>query len=330
MIARQIAEMAQRCGGGPLTVIEQGAGKGVLAYDVLSALDRAGGPVSRLPYLIVERSPAMVERQRRMLEPWAASRRIAWAEALPSGIDGCVLSNELVDAFPVHRVVGQSGRLAELHVGLAGDGFADLVAPPSTPELDAYLQRVGVALTDGQQAEINLAASDWMRTVGRALRRGFVLTVDYGYQAEELYAPHRRRGTLLAYHRHRTNEAFYERIGRQDLTAHVDWTTLVLVGREVGLKPTGWADQTSFLLGLGVAEAAESCLAAATDDAERERLLAGIRGVLDPRDMGRTFQVLIQHKGLDPGLLSGLALRGSVRALRDREALPPANPRQNA
>ncbi len=316
MIARQIEEMAACCGGGTFTVIEQGAGKGALAYDILSALDRVPSLGERLAYLIVERSPAMAARQHRLLEPWATSSRVRWAGALPtSPIQGCVVSNELVDAFPVHRVLQQDGRLAELYVGVSGEGLADVVGPPSTHELEAYLGRVGVTLAEGQQAEINLAAVQWIREVGRSLARGFVVTVDYGYPSDQLYAPHRKRGTLLAYFRHRTNEAFYERIGRQDLTAHVDWTTLAIAGRDAGLEVTGWTDQTSFLLSLGAAEAAETWLADAADDAEHERTLAGIRGLLDPRDMGRTFQVLIQHKGLTPPRLRGLAFGSSLRAL---------------
>lgn len=309
MIARQLDEMAA-CVGGAFTVVEQGAGKGALAYDVLSAL---GG---RLSYVIVERSPAMVARQRRLLEPWAASGVVRWADALPAApIEGCILSNELVDAFPVHRVVRRDGHLAETYVDAAADGFVETIGPPSTPALEAYLARVGAALIEGQCADINLAALDWMRSVGRALGRGFALTVDYGYPADELFAPHRRRGTLLAYSRHRTNEAFYDRIGRQDLTAHVDFTALASAGREVGLEVTGWTDQTSFLLGLGAAEAAEAHLAEAADEAGRERVLAGVRGLLDPHGMGRIFNVLIQHKGLEAPRLRGLSLRALAGAL---------------
>jgi SAM-dependent MidA family methyltransferase len=315
MIARQLDEMAA-CVGGAFTVVEQGAGKGALAYDVLSALGRGTAAAGRLSYVIVERSPAMVARQRRLLEPWAASDVVRWADALPAApIEGCILSNELVDAFPVHRVVRRDGRLAEIYVDTAADGLVETTGSPSTPELEAYLARVGATLIEGQCADINLAALDWMRGVGRALGRGFALTVDYGYPADELFAPHRRRGTLLAYSRHRTSEAFYDRIGRQDLTAHVDFTALASAGREVGLEVTGWTDQTSFLLGLGAAEAAEAHLAEAADEAGRERVLAGVRGLLDPHGMGRIFKVLIQHKGIDAPRLRGLSLRASPRAL---------------
>ena len=316
MIARQLDEMAA-CVGGAFTVEEQGAGKGALAYDVLSALERVrGAPAGRLSYVIVERSPAMVARQRRLLEPWAASGVVRWADALPAApIEGCILSNELVDAFPVHRVVRRDGRLAEIYVDATADGLVETIGPLSTPELEAYLARVGATLIEGQCADLNLAALDWMRGVGRALGRGFALTVDYGYPADELFAPHRRRGTLLAYSRHRTSEAFYDRIGRQDLTAHVDFTALASAGREVGLEVTGWTDQTNFLLGLGAAEAAEAHLAEAADEAGRERVLAGVRGLLDPHGMGRIFKVLIQHKGLEAPRLRGLSLRTSPGVL---------------
>jgi SAM-dependent MidA family methyltransferase len=321
LVAKQLAQMAGQLGAGPVTIIEQGAGRGALAFDVVHALARAPD-LPAWTYLIVEKSPSMIARQQRLLDPLPASGRVAWADALPSEpLDGCVLSNELVDAFPVHRVVRKGGALKEIFVDAAGEGLAERLDAPSTPDLGAYLDRVGVTLVEGQHAEINLAAIHWMGAVGRSLRRGFVLTIDYGYPADELYDPSRRRGTLLAYHRHRANEAFYERIGRQDLTAHVDFTTLAWAGRAASLEVEGFADQTSFLLGLGAHEAAERLLAHAADEAERERTLASIRGLLDPHDMGRLFKVLIQRKGVPPGRLLGLTL-GSGGAGRLAAATP--------
>ncbi|MEO5656218.1 MAG: SAM-dependent methyltransferase, partial [Nitrospiria bacterium] len=196
-VARQLDEMAALAGPG-FTVIEQGAGRGALAYDVLRATSSEGsdGP---WPYLIVERSPAMVERQRQVLAPWAASGRVSWIEAFPNQpVNGCIVSNELVDAFPVHRVVQRDGALQEVYVAAAEAGVAEILGPPSTSELAAYLDRLGVTLAEGQYAEINLAAIEWMRAVGRAIDRGFAITIDYGHPAEELYGPHRPRGTLFA------------------------------------------------------------------------------------------------------------------------------------
>ncbi|MFZ5875742.1 MAG: class I SAM-dependent methyltransferase [Nitrospirota bacterium] len=312
LIARQIEEMAAQVGEESFTVLEQGAGRGALAYDIVAALSASSGGAG-VRYVIVEKSPAMIARQRQLLAPFVAAGRVTWADALPiEPIVGCVLSNELVDAFPVHRVVRREGLLKEIYVDVEGDAFVERLAAPSTPDLSAYLERLGVSLAEGQQAEINLAAVAWIRAVGRALRRGFVLTVDYGYPADELYASHRTRGTLLAYHRHRTNEAFFERVGRQDLTAHVDFTTLVWAGQAAGLEVEGFTDQTSFLLGLGAHEVAERLLDAAADDAKRDHVLSGIRTLLDPQGMGRIFKVLIQRKGLPGRPLRGLSL-GSRR-----------------
>jgi SAM-dependent MidA family methyltransferase len=316
LIAKQLMQMARILGGAPVTIIEQGAGRGVLAFDVIQALLRA----DHLPpwtYVIVEKSPAMVACQQRLLAPVLSSGRVAWAGTLPpEPVDGCVVSNELVDAFPVHRVVQRAGALREVFVDAVGEGLVERLDAPSTPDLAAYLQRLGVTLIEGQQAEVNLAAVEWMRAVGRALRRGFVLTIDYGYPADDLYDPLRRRGTLLAYHRHRANEAFYQRVGRQDLTAHVDFTTLAWAGRDAGLEVEGFVDQTRFLLGLGAHEAAERLIEDAPDDVERERIVAGIRGLLDPQDMGRLFKVLVQRKGLAPSPLVGLSLgAGGARRL---------------
>lgn len=316
LLAKQLVQMLEVLDAGPVTIIEPGAGRGALAFDIVHALTRA----DHLPpwtYVIVEKSPAMIAQQQRLLDPFVRPGRVAWATALPAEpLDACVVSNELVDAFPVHRVVQRDGALREVFVDAAGEALVERLDAPSTPDLAAYLERLGVTLIEGQQAEINLAAIDWMRAVGRAVRRGFVLTIDYGYPADDLYDPRRRRGTLLAYHQHRANEAFYERVGRQDLTAHVDFTTLAWAGREPGLEAEGFVDQTRFLLGLGAHEAAERLISAAADDAERERIVAGVRGLLDPQDMGRLFKVLVQRKGVAPSPLLGLSLgAGGARRL---------------
>ena len=290
MIARQLDEMATVLGGA-FTVVEQGAGKGALAYDVLSALGRGTAAAGRLSYVIVERSPAMVARQRRLLDPWAASGAVQWAEALPAApIEGCILSNELVDAFPVHRVVRRDGRLAEVYVDAAADGLVETIGPPSTPELEAYLARVGATLIEGQCADINLAALDWMRGVGRALGRGFALTVDYGYPADELFAPHRRRGTLLAYSRHRTNEAFYDRIGRQDLTAHVDFQALKRAAGAAGAQVFGPIDQGRWLTALGIRVRADSLKKASLGRARE--IDAALKRLIGGDAMGRLFKAL--------------------------------------
>jgi SAM-dependent MidA family methyltransferase len=304
LVGEQLVEMAALLGDqAPVTIVEMGAGRGLLAHDVQAVLaDRWPDERDRPVYVAVELGPhheaeAVIRRCRTL------------AEAVPpGGLTGVIFSNELVDAFPVHRIVMRDGQLMERYVTLAGDRLADLVDQPSSPALADYFDRLGIELPDGYETEVNLRALDWMGEVGRALRRGFVLTIDYGHPAEERYATPRCFGTLAGYAGHRRIDNPYERIGHQDLTAHVDFSALVRAGRDAGLKLTGFTDQTGFLMGLGAAELLEARLARA-EGVQREVELAATKMLLAADGMGRAFKVLIQHKGLGTPRLRGLSFR---------------------
>jgi SAM-dependent MidA family methyltransferase len=156
----------------------------------------------------------------------------------------------------------------------------------------------------------------WMKAVGWSLKRGFVITMDYGYPAEELYGHHHRDGTLLCYYRHKVRESPYDLIGQQDMTAHVDFTSLARMGESAGLKTAGFTDQTHFLMGLGIAQEMESLADRAAEDAKAKKEFELMRELMNPVDMGRTFKILIQQKGLPEGRqgaggfeLSGLRFR---------------------
>lgn len=309
LIGRQIAQAAEILSSdNDFTIVEMGAGKGLLARHLLDSYRRANPAfLSRIRYVLVERSPAMVAAQRQHLRPLLdAGARIAWApdlSALPAGsVTGVFLSNELVDAFPVHRVVMRPLGLREIYVGWADGTFIELEAPPFAPTLQEYFDRVGVSLEAGQRAEVNLPALDWMRQAGALLRRGLVLTIDYGHTAADLYAASRKAGTLLCYHRHAVSESPYVRVGLQDMTAHVDFTSLALAGRDAGLEVTGFTNQLHFLMGLGI-EAAFAGL-----DPESPGSVA-MRNLLKPDGMGTTFKVLVQHKGMPAPRLDGLQSR---------------------
>jgi SAM-dependent MidA family methyltransferase len=220
----------------------------------------------------------------------------------PEGIEGCLLSNELLDSFPVHRVLVRQGELWEVYVAWDGQHLREELGPPSTPALADYFHRLGLWPGEGCYAEVNLEALDWMRRVGQALRRGFVLTFDYGYEAQELYAPWRRQGTLLCFYRHRPGSDPYLRLGWQDMTSHVDFTSLVAAGREVGLRPLGMASQAEFLTRLGIQDALRG------EGLDMEEALARRRmatELLDPAGLGR-IRVLVQEKGVGPCRLRGL------------------------
>ena len=309
LAGRQIAQAAEEIvPSGEFTIVEMGAGKGLLAQHLLNAYRRDKPDfLARLRYLLVERSPAMVETQKqRLRELTGAGVRIAWIPDLDAvsadSITGVFLSNELVDAFPVHRLVKRPLGLREIFVGWDGSRFIEIEAPPFSPDLEAYFARIGISLEVGQQAEVNLQALEWMRQVGTRLRRGLVVTIDYGHAAADLFAPARKTGTLLGYYRHTVSDSPYVHVGQQDLTAHVDFTSLALAGQDVGLKVTGFTNQLHFLIGLGI----ESAFAGLDPESPQS---AAMRELLRPDGMGTTYKILIQHKGMSAPQLDGLRSR---------------------
>jgi SAM-dependent MidA family methyltransferase len=292
LLAHQFEEMWQALGRRPFTVVEYGAGTGLLCRDILSRLKDNGGLYEKLNYFIIEKSGAMRERERRLLPgkvEWKGSIREIGA------VTGCIFSNELVDNFSAHRVVMED-ELMEIYVGYDRD-FIELLRP--APEmLKDYLTRLGVKLPWGYRAEINLEATQWIQEVGEALQRGWVMTIDYGYTAATLYS--KRSGTLACYHRHRVHHCPYENIGEQDITTHVNFSALDHWGRQKGLEVGGFTNQAHFMQGLGLTGRLRN----------REE-----NGVVeaDPRllqtflvDMGQQFKVLIQRKGVERVALSGL------------------------
>ena len=309
-IAQQLAQVAGAIAPtGPFSVIEMGAGKGTFAEHILKTFQREQPALlKRLEYVIVERSAGMAQRQQDHLGPFRqAGMSIRWLPdlaALSSGsVTGVIFSNELVDAFPVHRVVQRPLGLREIFVGWsASQGFTEIEAPPLAPALQQYFSRLGIRLEEGQRAEVNLEALRWMRQVAACLRRGIVLTIDYGHTAADLYAPLRKGGTLLCYYRQSVSDSPYIRIGQQDMTAHVNFTSLALIGQESGLAVTGFTNQLHFLMGLGIEAAFE-----AVDPESNEA--AFMRRLLQPGGMGSTFKVLIQHKDMPVPALDGLKSR---------------------
>jgi SAM-dependent MidA family methyltransferase len=311
LIARQLRQCLEQLGAPALTLAEQGAGEGHLALDILDAL-RAQAPdlYRSLRYRIVELSP---DNRRRQAELLAAHHGVVEWCALEelAGMEGVFLSNELVDAFPVHLVEKVSGDLREVFVVNAGEGFGEELRPPSTPALAAHFQWLGVAPCEGNRAEVNLAAPRWLRQVAGLLQRGFVLTIDYGFPAAELYAPFRRNGTLLAYHRHQASEDPYGRVGAQDLTAHVDFTSLQQAGAECGLESLYFGEQYRFLMSLGFVEELLALETRETDPRRAQALRMTLKNLILPDGgMGETFKVLVQGKGIGaPALLCARRLR---------------------
>jgi len=305
VIARELAQM-WRCMGSPpaFTLVECGAGNGRLACDIMDYLaEREATLHGSLQLVLVEKEPSLESAQREMLS--AHVERITWLspDEFSSGrftFSGCLYSNELIDALPVHRVVMNPEGLQEIYVTSQDGEFHEETGPLSTDAIKEYLARIAVELHPGQQAEINLAAPDWLASASRALHKGFILTIDYGFPAAELFAPHRKRGTLLCYHRHQTEENPYIRLGSQDITSHVDFTTLMKCGEELGLHTEWFGEQYRFLLSSGIVEEIEEIERSSATDEHKLKLRLALKKLIMPEGgMGDTFRMLIQSKGVE-------------------------------
>jgi SAM-dependent MidA family methyltransferase len=326
--ARQMDELLGR--PTPFTIVELGAGKGLLARDCLEAIHAHEDDfASRVRYVLIERSPAMRELQRQNLALWfSKTGLVTWIEGLDGlahqSVTGLFFSNELIDAFPVHRIQVNAGRTEELWVDYQDGHFVDGFKPLSTASLAQYLQQLNVTWPEGYRTEVNLLAAGWMEQVARRLDRGFVLTIDYGHTAKDLYGAERKDGTFLCYFQQRANDDPFIRVGEQDMTAHVDFSGLAAAGEPQELHVTGFTNQMSFLMGLGVEEMIEKL------EPESPGFGAAIH-LLKPGGMGSTFKVLIQHKGIDRPELDGLKFKpffGSAltadKAIRQRSSVDPA------
>ena len=310
LVARQLSEMWEFLGRpGEFFAVEAGAGAGRLAAQILDFAARELPDFYRaLRYFAVEKSSARRERQRETLGKHLADGRATPAAELPDGISaGCIFSNELLDAFPVHRVCPKRGTLREIYVGYDGQRLREEIGPLTSPEIETYFQEQRITLREGQQAEVNLDAREWIRAAGRKLGRGFVLTVDYGHEAAELYNERHMRGTLLAYSAHHATEDFLERPGEQDLTAHVNFTALDMWGRCEGLARTGCVSQMAFLVALGRGNEFADLYDAGAGEVERIRARLMLKSLINAEGMGERFQVFIQHKGVAQPNLTGLA-----------------------
>lgn len=322
LVARQLREMWKHMGRPErFDIVEFGPGTGLLARDVLRwAFTQDEAFAAAIRYALIETSASLVERQQRTLGSLGLPEAtVAWADRPPENIEGCVLSNEFLDALPVHRIAVREGRLYEVYVVRSGDRLTEELRDPSTPDIEAYFQRLGLRPGEGCEAEVNLGAVEWMRGVARGLARGFVLTFDYGYPAEELYAPWHTQGTLLCFYRQNPSHDPYARIGRQDITASVDFTTLVRTGEAAGLTTVGLTTQARFLTALGIGEALERVQR--DNPTALEEYYARRRAVmelLDPAGLGR-IRVLAQARRLTSTRLTGFAEApdaGDSRTLR--------------
>jgi SAM-dependent MidA family methyltransferase len=319
-IARQLDEVHRRLGAPERFVVrEHGAGSGALALAILAAINGQGrlGSVAGSPALAraIRYVPIEVNDRRRveLTDRLGAAGFGGWLEpglALDASEPGATLANELLDALPVHRVTAQDGRVRELFVDWQAGAFVEVEGEPSTPALGSRLADEGIVLGEGARAEICLELDGWFAGVARSLARGVVLVVDYGHPAAELYGPTRGGGTLRAYAGHRVHDDWTIAVGRQDLTAHVDFSAVDRTPAAARLDRLGQTSQAEFLVGLGLDELLEAIRSDPGTTVEAWLATrSAVRRLLDPRATGG-FRVAMFGRGIDAEpSLAGLGYR---------------------
>ena len=297
----------------PFWAIEVGSGRGVLAQDAVRFAKELGQEFNKaLHYVALERYAVGREASG---DSGEGLHRVS-TDALPiKGAIGCIFSNELLDAFPVHRFQVKGNKILEIYVNRneSGDYFEEL-GEPSTPMIEERVASLVVEPADGFRGEVNLQISPWMASISASLKRGFVLTIDYGHLARELYAPSRSRGTLQTHYRHMEGASPYQRIGRQDITAHVDFSLVQEEGERVGLNTIGLTTQAEFLRALGHREFLRKVRAGDLSSTERAANMMSLNELVKPGGLG-DFKVLVQEKDSGIGTLEALQL-GDVKLSR--------------
>ena len=336
LVSLQLFDMWRSLGSpGRFTIAEIGAGNGILCRDIADfSLHLPDGFPQALQYLCLDLgsttgfemespaddAPSRVSRLRAAV-PGESSKPAPTGLPL-RGLTGCVLTNELLDAFPVHQVVRQGGQLLENYVTVADGKLVTVPGELSTAALSERLGYLGVTLVDGQTAEINLGLAAWFRSLAGALESGFVLTVDYGREAMDLYSPNERmRGTLTTFYRHTQTDTPLQRVGAQDITAQVDFTSLVDEGRRAGLVPLGLTTQERFLRSLGLDRWQRQLASLGLPQHQADANWAGMVDIVRAGGLG-DFKVLVQSKNVKAAGLWGLEPSGQALELADSLPAP--------
>jgi SAM-dependent MidA family methyltransferase len=321
MIARQILEMWQQLGSPEgFHIIEVGAGRGWLTAEVLRALAEYDAPMAKgLNVHLVEKNNGFCEEWARWSDDGLVFKSLEWhrdVTEIEGPLKGCIFSNELFDAMPFHRVVMRRGALKEIYTCIDDDGaFKDIEGDLTSTALAEYFDELGMEIGEGQSTEVNLNIAPWVEAASELLEEGFLITVDYGMPAWRLYG-RANSGTLMCHFRHTLNDEPYLNLGRQDITAHVDFTTLKNIGNKSGFTTIGYTSQRCFMMGLGVLEE----LAAVGEDrggSEAEAILhnQGIKELIMPGGIGDTMKVMVQQKGTTHGALKGFSFKDMTKTL---------------
>ena len=306
-LARQVSPWLKdpALAGSGQVVLEVGGGSGMLAAQLLNALDNVGHHEVR--YLILELSAERREHQRQTLKSLAPGLmdRVGWLETFPESFAGVVVANELLDAMPVQLFEWQADAgadLQEMGVTWVDGQFAwaprpaDAVLTETVTALRNRLGPEGAQWHSPYRSEICPAQQAWMRTLADCMTAGVVLLLDYGFAAPEYYHPQRDQGTLMCHYRHRSHADPFLWPGLSDITAHVDFTALARAATAEGFSLVGYTSMAAFLLNAGLLDELA--------DLPREpesfwfAQAQAVQQLISEAEMGELFKVIAFEKNL--------------------------------
>ncbi len=303
-ISRFLAEASLLLGEEKFVVVESGASGGQLASDILGAL-REDHPdlYLKTDYVMSEISPAAIQAAKEKLQ--GHEERVRWTDnpfkTTEDGFRGVVIANEFLDSLPFHRLKSDRGEIREVFLSLRDGKIGEVLRDPETEGVYEFSKRYLEGYAQGEEAEACLLAGKWLAEVGAALQKGFVLCIDYGSLAPELYSPQRRKGTFRCFYRHELSSDPYMRVGEQDITADVNFSELMRVGDTLGLATAKYTTQGQFLVDWGILEIFKTY-----DKPQNQGDRLAAKTLFMPEFMGRKFKVLLQSKGFSPEELAGL------------------------
>ncbi len=323
MLAKQFIEMWLAIGKpSDFFVIEMGAGAGYLCKDIHDYLKSPSSNeelnnnksvfLNSFRYVIVEPFSHFKEKQIKLLGN--LKKNIKWVtstDKLVKNIKGCFFSNELFDALPVH-IIEMKKEFREIFVNYNGKEFVEEMTNLSSEDIALYIEQYLPDVQHGYRTEINLKAKECLKDMSDILSNGFILTVDYGYSNREYYSEERSQGTLLCYHKHQFHDNPYQNIGKQDITAHVNFSSLKRWGDEQGLITTGYCPQGTYLTASGIDEVIVELYADSPDYLSQ---ISKIKGLIMPHGMGESHSVIVQYKGKGVPDLRGFSMRNLANNL---------------
>lgn len=313
LIANQLIELWELLKENDFVLVEMGAGAGFLAKDILGYLKKKS-IYERIEYVIVEQNPAAREVYKESLADF--SNKIMWTDSLEAldSFKGCIFSNELLDAFPVHVMQKDSNEFHEIYIDAHKGEFVEIIGPLSSDLLMDYVaNKIPSDLPNGYRTDVNLDIKPWLSDIFEHMTRGFVLTIDYGHTAMEFFNPVRNRGTLMCYKAHRTSEDFLAFPGEQDITAHVNFSDLHHAGVELGFCTLGYAQQWAFLGALDFEKTLKETYPNITPFSSE---MAGVKMLIFPQGMGLSHKVMLQAKDVNiNGKIKGFSLQNKMNKL---------------